>query len=134
MALKERDCAAQEADRDDGLLVAENLGVHLASGAADRDVHVLPADDLTFDAVLVDVRLVKVALDAGDPPAGAAMDATKLLDVDVDQLARDLALAALRWLQPEPSEAANADPREDPESGRSRISAISGPAMSGHVP
>jgi hypothetical protein len=46
------------------------------------------------------------------------MDASELLDVDVDQLARPLSLIALRGLQPEPSQLAHPDPGQDPRHGR----------------
>jgi hypothetical protein len=51
---------------------------------------------------------------------GTAMDASELLDIDVDQFARDLALIALGGLQSEPAQLAHADPREDPRGRRDR--------------
>jgi hypothetical protein len=67
---------------------------------------------------------------AEDALAGAALDAPKLLDVDVDQLARALAFVALGRLEPEAAELAHPDPGQDPrdvETGRPSNSAISGP-------
>jgi hypothetical protein len=46
------------------------------------------------------------------------LDPPELLDVDVDQLARALALVASRRQQAYPSEFAHPDPGEDPRHGR----------------
>ena len=51
---------------------------------------------------------------AGNAMAGAALDASELFDVDVDELARALALVALGRLESQPAKAAHPDPREDP--------------------
>ncbi len=56
----------------------------------------------------------RVAFAAGDALACAAVDAPELLDVDVDQLARSLALIAHRGLQPEPAELAHPEPLAGP--------------------
>jgi hypothetical protein len=42
----------------------------------------------------------------------------KFLDVDVDQLARALALIALGGLEPQPAQAAHANPGQDPRDRR----------------
>jgi hypothetical protein len=46
------------------------------------------------------------------------LDAAELLDVDVDQLAGDLAFVTLRGLQTQPAEPAHPDLREDPRHRR----------------
>src|SRR5207248_1785103 len=48
------------------------------------------------------------------------LDASKLLDVDVDQLTGPLALVAPRGLKPQATELAHPDPREDARDGRER--------------
>jgi hypothetical protein len=48
-----------------------------------------------------------VATHAGDPLARAVADASQLLDVDVDQLARPLALIALGRREAQPAELAH---------------------------
>ena len=57
---------------------------------------------------------VVLVLAASHAPAGAALDAPELLDVDVQQFARPLALVALSRVEPEPAQAAHTDPRQDP--------------------
>src|SRR3989442_372726 len=52
--------------------------------------------------------------------AGAALDASELLDIDVDQLAGSLALVAPGWLETQASEPAHPDPREDSRDGGER--------------
>jgi hypothetical protein len=48
------------------------------------------------------------------------VDASELLDVDVDELAGSSALVALRGLQAEPAELAHPDPRQDARDRRER--------------
>jgi hypothetical protein len=57
---------------------------------------------------------------AEDALAGAALDASELLDVDVDQLARPLALIALRGLHPQPAQPTHPDPGQDPRHRQDR--------------
>jgi hypothetical protein len=57
---------------------------------------------------------------APDALAGAALDASELFDVDVNQLTRPSALVALRGLQAEPAEPAHPDPRQDARHRRER--------------
>src|ERR1700740_2555498 len=54
-----------------------------------------------------------MARPASDALAGAALDASQLLDVDVDQLAGALALVAPCGLEPQSSELAHPDPGKD---------------------
>jgi len=61
-----------------------------------------------------------VPVAAPDPLARAALDAAELLDVDVDELARPLALIAHSGLQAQPPELAQPDPRQDPRDRRQR--------------
>ena len=68
----------------------------------------------------VSAGLARVARDAGDAFAGAALDAPEFLDVDVDQLARPLALIAHCRLEAEPAELAHPDPGQDPRHRRER--------------
>jgi len=49
---------------------------------------------------------------------GTGVDASELLDVDVDQLARTLALIANSGPQAQPTELAHPDPGQDPRDGR----------------
>jgi hypothetical protein len=48
------------------------------------------------------------------------VDASELLDVDMDQFAGALSLIAVRRLHSEPAELAHPDPREDPRDRRER--------------
>jgi hypothetical protein len=57
-------------------------------------VDVVPADRLALADVAISAIRAGVALDAGDPLAGAAVDAPELLDVNVDQLSGDGPLVA----------------------------------------
>jgi hypothetical protein len=85
VALEERDRSAEEPDCCCGLLVAENLGVGQARGVVDRDVHELPAD-LTPSSP-GSIGLVRVAAFVPmDAVPSAALNTSKLLDVDMDQL------------------------------------------------
>jgi hypothetical protein len=65
--------------------------------------------------------------------AGAALDAAELLDVDVNELARALALVTLRRLEPEPPELAHPDPRQDPGDRRLRHRQHLGDLGAGHA-
>jgi hypothetical protein len=60
-----------------------------------------------------DALVVVAAMVGGDPLAVAVVDASELLDVDVDQLAWVLTLVAHSGLQAQPPELAHPDPRED---------------------
>src|SRR3954453_21599941 len=118
------DGAAQEADGGDRLLVGEDLDVGQAGGVVDRDVHVFPADEVAAVPVGVGAAAggASLARLASEPVPDTAVDASELLDVDVEQLARPGALVALGGLQPEASELAHPDPRQDPRHGRQRHS------------
>src|SRR5437764_14184439 len=52
--------------------------------------------------------------------AGATLDASELLDVDVDQFAGDGTFVALGGLEAQASQAAHPDPGQDPRDGRQR--------------
>ena len=111
---------------------AEHFGVGQARGVVDRDVHALPADPVAVKAGAVDQTRVArgLRLTPRHALAGAALDAPELLDVDVDELARPLALVALGRLKPQPAQPAHPDPGQDPRHRRDRHasnSAISGP-------
>src|SRR5579862_3745335 len=80
------DGAAEEASRRGRLLVAEHLDVGDPGGVVDADVDVLPADPAASCAA--------VAVDAVAGPT----DPAKLLDVDVQELARSFPLIAVCWL------------------------------------
>ena len=72
-------------------LVAQNLGVGEAAVVVDDRVD----EAVTHSTSLVLRTLVLVALDsAQDLPAATVGDATELLDVDVDQVARNVAFVA----------------------------------------
>ena len=76
----------------------------------DGDVHELPA------LLVATAVMAAGALAAQDAVAGAG-DAPELLDVDVDQLARALALIALGGLKAQAPESAHPDPLKDPRDG-----------------
>jgi hypothetical protein len=63
-----------------------------------------------------------VVLAAGRAVPGATLDAAKLFDVDVDQLAGSLALKALGRLEPQTPELAHPNSGQDPRNGRQRHS------------
>src|SRR5213079_1143668 len=86
----------------------------------DRDVNVVPARDPSLVAASVIDTLRRVALNAGDALAGASMDASQLLDVDVDQLARPRSFIAKRGLEAQPAELAHSQPLADRADGRQR--------------
>jgi hypothetical protein len=71
-------------------------------------------------------------LAAGHPVSGAALDAPELFDVDVDQLARPLALIALDALHAQPAQPAHPDPREDARHRRKRHLEQLGDLRAGH--
>ena len=85
--LVEGDGAAEEADDRRCFLVGEDLGVSESAVVVDGDVDVLVADAVADDAGTVGVFRVVVLSTAADPPSGAALDATELFDVDMEQLA-----------------------------------------------
>jgi hypothetical protein len=60
VALEERQCASEEADRGGGLLVAEDLGVGETRGVIDGDVNAIPADGVAPAAFAVGERPVVV--------------------------------------------------------------------------
>ncbi len=116
MALEERDRSAQEPDCCCGLLVAEDLGVGQASGVIDRDVYELPADLPASSPG--SVGLVRVAaFMTMDAVPSAALNAPKLLDVDMDQLPGDAAFVTLSRLETQATQATHPDPRQDPRHG-----------------
>jgi hypothetical protein len=126
------DGAAQEADRGEGLLVREDFDVGQAGGVVDGDVHVVPADDVAIAPIGQLVRASWVALDAGDPLARAVLDASELLDVDVDQLTGASSFVALPRLEAEPAELAHPDSGQDPRDGRARHAEALGDFGAGH--
>src|SRR5215213_9987858 len=67
-----------------------------------------------------DAGMIVAALIAGDPLAVTILDATELLDVNMDQLAGTFALVALSGLQAKPAELAHPDPRQDARHRRKR--------------
>src|SRR5438094_155605 len=91
------DGAAQESSGCLAALVGQDLGVGEPGRVVDGDVHELPAGDATLLAI--DGRLM-----AAPPVADDAMtcaeraDPPELLDVEVDELTRALALVAIRRL------------------------------------
>src|SRR5450755_201350 len=127
----ERDGTPEKPNHGAPFLIRENFGVGQTSAVIDRDVHVLPPSDLARYAQSVgSARATAAVGHAGDPRAGATLDPSQLLDVDMDQLTRSLALVAHRGLQADTPELAHPDPRKDPETVESAMpstSAISGP-------
>src|ERR1019366_8539356 len=117
----ERDSTSEKADHGPPALIWEDLGIGQASAVVNRDVYALPACGLTPDAkgVLASWPFATGGR-PGDPAAGAALDPSQPLDVDVDQLTRPLALVADRWLKAEASELAHSDPVQDPRDSRER--------------
>src|SRR5262249_37613730 len=83
VALEEGDGAPQKANDRAGLLVGEDLGIGQAGAVVDSDMRVLPADLETPHPGRVgsSARVASLPVDA---VAGAALDASELLDVDVD--------------------------------------------------
>ena len=66
-----------------------------------------------------DAGVIVAALIAGDPLAVTILDATKLLDVNMDQLAGTFALVALSGLQAKPTESSRAERLARCRGGRS---------------
>src|SRR5918994_1789406 len=121
VALEERHRSAQERDRGCRLLVWEHLGVGQTAAVVNRDVDELPADRLAALAVAVgDGPVVVLAQPVADALSGAALDAAKPLDVDVDQLAGAGTLVAAGGLEAETAELAHPDAREDARDRRER--------------
>jgi hypothetical protein len=119
VALEELDRAAQEADGGRRLLVVEDLGVGQARGVVDGDVDELPAGQTALPAsgITNPPDGVPAHVITADPVPGAANDAAKLLDIDVDQLARTLTLITLGRLQSESAKLAQPRSRQDPRNG-----------------
>jgi hypothetical protein len=100
VAFIERDRSAQKPDRGAGLLVCEDFDVGQTGGVINTDVHGLPADRATVHSGAVSSPRSRVGgVLSGDPLASAALDPPRLLDVDVEQLARTVALIALCGLR-----------------------------------
>src|SRR5439155_12159621 len=118
MPSEEGERAPQEADRGRSLLVGEHFRVGEAAVVVDCDVDVFPADGEVASPGGVDDSPVGVAADAADPFAGAVLDPTQPLDVDVDELARPQLLVADRLLEPDPAELAHPGAGEDRRHGR----------------
>jgi len=95
MARKKGHRSFEESHDGGGLFVGENLGVCKARAVVDRDMHALPPPGAAPHPRAVGSSGLGVAFDAGDPLAGATLDASELLDVDMDQLAWPVALVAL---------------------------------------
>jgi hypothetical protein len=120
VAREERGRAAEEGDRGGGLLVCKDFGVGQAGAVIDRDVDVVPACRAADVAGSVGKAAAVVRASAPDPLAGAALDPSELLDVDVDEFARLLALITLGRLEAQPSELAHPDPGQDARDRRER--------------
>ena len=121
VAAVEGDGAAKECNRGRCLLVREDLGIGEAAVVVDGDVDVLPAGGVVDTACVVGVAAGVVLIAVVAPAlAGTADDPAELLDVDVDELARPGAPIADRRLEPEPAQAAQPDPGQDPGDGRER--------------
>ena len=106
-----------------GLSRTEDLDVGQAGGVVDRDVHELPPPQLQRETD----RRCQTRSNQTSPLGAVAghgmphyLDASELLDVDVDQLTGTSSLIALRGFQPEPAELAHPDPGQDPRHGRER--------------
>src|SRR5215217_3409819 len=131
VALEERHRSAQERDRGCRLLVWEHLGVGQTAAVVNGDVDELPAGRLAALAVAVgEGPVVVLAQPVADALSGAALDAAKPLDVDVDQLAGAGTLVAAGGLEAEtPSLPIPMRVRmpETVESAMPSNSAISGP-------
>src|SRR5436190_8020692 len=122
VAAEEANGAAEERDSGLGLLVAQDLDVGQARCVVDGDVHVFPADESAVAAGEVALAWTAlkrpVAVDA--VPGATGGDPAELLDIDVDQLARALALVAVRGLEPQPAELAHPDLLQETGDGRLR--------------
>src|ERR1039458_9895701 len=117
----EGDSTSEKADDGASALIGQDFGVGQAGAVIDSDVHALPACGLAPDAKGVLASWPQAPGGrSGEPGAGAAVDPSQPLDVDVDQLTRPLALVADRWLKAEASELAHSDPVQDPRDGRER--------------
>ena len=79
IAGKVRDGAMKESDGGDRFLVGEDLDVGQAGGVVDRDVDVLPADELATDAFGVGAGASGFSLPgfAGEAVSRAVVDATE---------------------------------------------------------
>src|ERR1035441_8478958 len=112
VALIEGDRPPEERDDGAGLLVGQDLGIGQARAVVDRDMHELPAALSSTTARRVGLVGVPAAF-AGHAVPGTALDAPELLDVDVDQLSRALALITDRRLEAQAPELAHPDPQQD---------------------
>src|SRR5215211_2104583 len=119
-ALEPGDRPPQEPRGGGALLVGQDLDVGEAGGVVDADVDELPAGGA--QALGPDPLLTLASPGAEDAMAGApAADPPQLLDVDVDQLARPLALVAVGRLgRLEAAALAETDPRQPPGDRRER--------------
>ena len=117
VAGKEGECAAEEADRGGGFFVGEDLGVGEAAVVVDCDVDVLPADGAAAFALMVSDGSFAMVDPVAPTSAAAGVEASELLDVDVDQLSRPGALVALRLLESEPAEPPHPRALQDPRDG-----------------
>src|SRR4051812_13145264 len=122
VARKELASATEKRDRRGRLLVAQDFGVGQARGVVDGDMHEVPTDGVAAPAGGVGEGAVVVRAAAEDPLACTAVDASELLDVDVDELTRALALVALGRHQAQAPELAHATPLEHRGDGRKRHS------------
>ena len=121
MASVERDRTSEKTDDRAPALIGQDLGVGQAGAVIDGDVDALPARGLAPDSEWVLASWPQAAGGrSGDRGAGAVLDPSQALDVDVDQLAGSLALLAHRGLEAEASELAHPDSRQDPRDGRER--------------
>src|SRR3954452_16940130 len=104
MAREERDRALEEADRCRRLLVGEDLDVGEPGEIVDRNVNAFPASHPAPDTSRVgQPRIAMRGRPSDDPFPRPALDAAKLLDVDVDELAGSRTLVAvdrLRRIEP----------------------------------
>jgi hypothetical protein len=108
------DRSLQESHGGEGVLVGENFDVGEPGRVIDGDMDVFPADDSADVALGVGALAgVVPALAVGDALAGAAVDPSELLDVDIEQLAWASSLVALGGLEAQPAELAHPDPGQD---------------------
>jgi hypothetical protein len=107
VAGKERDRAVEEGDRGCRFLVREHLGVGEAAVVVDGSVDELPAGSQMSATADTPDPLPIATAHTGDPFAGASLDPSELLGVDVDELARSRALVANRLVETDPTEPAH---------------------------
>lgn|SRR5680860_29450 len=98
------DRSAQKPDRGRCLLVGQDLDIGEPGRVVDTDVDELPTHDPATNPGGVGAGAdIAAPFPVAPTLPSAALDAPKLLDVDVDQLARPLALIANDGFEPEPS-------------------------------